>query len=278
MTELARTEPASLAVVQAESNPIAAMLQAIIDKGITAETAATMEKLTDLYIRVEGENARKAFAAAKAALQAELPRVAAQRAIPNRDGTVRSTFAAYEDIMEAVGPMLTKHGFSVSFTVRVEPGPKVDRLCAVCKLQHVGGHAEENEFSVRVSAPPGASEAQGDGATRTYARRGALCDALNIVVSHDTDARAEGGLISPDKAAELEHRILAIKANRAAFLKIAGADDFASIRAGSLGVLERSLAERERAYNVKPRTAGGLTDDDKAEILRREAAEAKGGA
>lgn len=227
------------------ANPIGSMLNAVVEKGISAENVAAMKDLVALYERVEDRNAAKQFAEAKAALQAELPKVAATGVIPNNDGTVRSRFASFEDIMDAVAPYLNKHGFSVSFDVNVIDDGK--RLEAVCKLMHIGGHREENKFAVRVgSGPPKASEAQADGAARSYARRGALCDALNIVVDRDTDARSEGGFITEDQADDLKRRLKSVGGDVDGFLKFAGAKSFEDIRTGKYGALDSAIAAKER--------------------------------
>ena len=226
------------------NNPIGAMLQTIISNGITADTAATMEKMTELYLKVEAENARKAFAHAKAQLQAELPRVIARRIIPNNDGSARSTFAAYEDIMAAIQPALVKHGFSVSFTFRYDTSGKVERLCAICQLAHIDGHSETNEFAVRVSDPPKASGAQGDGATHTYAKRYALCAALNIAIDKDNDARIDGEYITSEEAAELEALAKRFGADVDRLLKFAQADSFREIRSEKLKLIHDMLEQK----------------------------------
>lgn len=242
----------ALAQANTSGNPIAAMLQTIISNDITADTAATMEKLTELYLKVEAENARKAFARAKAQLQAELPSVVATRIIPNNDGSARSTFAAYEDIMRTIQPKLVEHGFSVSFTFRYDTSGKAERLCAVCQLSHIDGHSETNEFAVRVSEPPKASGAQGDGATHTYAKRYALCAALNISIDKDNDARIEGEVISPDEAAELERRCEETGSDKTRFLKYAGAATFAEIRSEKLRHLHDTLDQKSRKPQTDP--------------------------
>lgn len=231
------------------SNEITPMLQTLLERGTGSpgEMAAAMERLTDLWIKVDAIDAAKAFAVAKCKLQAALPRVAATRTIPGSDGVVRSSFAAYEDIFKVIAPYLQEHGFSISFTIRNDNGDGKDRICAVCKLTHVGGHYETNEFSVRISSPPKCSDAQADGATRSYARRGALCDCLNIIVDHDDDARMEGNYITAEIAADLEKRVKAVGGDSAILLAMAGANNFREVREGSLLVLDRALKMKERA-------------------------------
>lgn len=233
------------------TNPIAQLLNAAVDKGLTAENSAVMKELFDLYERMEDRGAKQRFDAAMTALQAELPNVLAKSAIPDNKGGIRSTYAKYEEIMNVVGPYLTKHGFSVAFTIRYE----ATRLVAVCKMKN-GGHVETNEFGVRcASGPPGCSEAQVDGAARSYARRGALCDALNIVVDHDDDARVHGAQITPEQAKSLRDRALACGADEARLLKFAGADSYEQIRATKFAAVDEQLRKREIAPKAKTEPA-----------------------
>lgn len=222
---------------------VAAMLQAVIERGVTQENVGALEKLVGLYERMEEKNAEKAFATAFNALQTEMRGVKATRAVPNNDGSVRYKFAGYEEIMEQVRPMLEKHGFTVTFSTDFAEG----RLIKTCTLQHTGGHSKSNKFAVRIgSGPPKATETQADGAASTYAKRFALCDALNILIEHDTDARAEGGPITVDQAAELEHRVAMSNSDKAAFLKLAGAKTYAEIPAAKYSILDELLARKER--------------------------------
>ena len=223
---------------------IASLLAEVIKQGVTPENVAALDKLCDLYERVEAKRAEREFAAAFSKLQSDMPQVAATNAVPNKDGTIRYRFAPFDEIMEAVQPFLTKHGFSVSFNSRHSEG----RLTAICTLRHISGHSQSNEFAVRIgSGPPGATETQSDGAAKTYAKRGALSDALNIVVDKDEDARMIGKLINEEQAAELEKRVKACGANEAAFLKYAGAAAYEEIADGRYEALDVLLKRKESA-------------------------------
>lgn len=219
------------------------MLFAVLQKDVTADNVAAVEALAKLYERMEDRDAEKAFARAFVSLQAEMPKVKATKAIPSNDGSVRSRFAPYEEIMEQVGPLLSKHGFTVSFTTDFDG----NRIVKTCELQHDGGHKRLFKFAARIgSGPPKASEAQADGAASTFAKRYALCEALNIVVDLDTDARAEGGTITKEQADELAHRVQMTDSNKDAFLKYAGAKTYGEISAAKYGILDEFLARKEQ--------------------------------
>jgi hypothetical protein len=231
------------APMQVAAPSVAGMLQAVIDRGVTAENVAAVEQIVKLYEHMQEKDAEKLFAQAFNALQTEMKRVRAMKAVPNNDGSVRYRFAPYEDIMEQVRPMLEKHGFTVTFSTDYAEG----RLVKSCTLQHIGGHSKTNKFAVRIgSGPPKATESQADGAASTYAKRFALCDALNITIETDSDARAEGGPITPEQADELARRVAETNSNREAFLKLAGAASFAEIGAAKYSILDEMLTRKER--------------------------------
>ena len=234
---LAKVEPSDLSIAPREQN---LNLGAIAEKILSGEL--TPEKLTMIKDLVAMDSQRK-FTAAFADLQRDMPKIQANKAVPNRDGSVRYTYAPFEEIMDQLAPLLAKHGFSVSFTVKYEP----PRMIAVCRVMHAGGHVENFEFAARVgSGPPAASEAQADGAASTYAKRYALCQAFNIVIrGMDNDARAEGAKITPEQAMDLEQRVKDTKSDVKAFLKVAGAQSFDEIREDKYEMLHGLLLKKE---------------------------------
>ncbi len=230
---------------QSQEPSVAMMLQKVIEGGITADNVAALESLVGLYDRMQAKNAEREFNQAFAKLQSELSSVNATRQVPNKDGSVRYRFAPYEDIMETVKPVLIANGFAISFTTRFMEG---GRMVSICTLRHVGGFSQSNEFAVRIGGgPPGATETQADGAAKTYAKRGALCDALNIVVEHDDDARMIGEPIGEHRGERLEARVAACGADRASFLKYAGASDFSQISTERWPALDELLIRKENA-------------------------------
>ena len=116
------------------------MMQAVIEKGITAENVTVLEKLIELHERMQVREAEKAFNADFVALQGELPIIVASTPIPNR-----GKYERFEDVMRVVGPLLVRHGFTVSFSMDV----KDNRILETCTLKHTGGHSQSNSFAVR---------------------------------------------------------------------------------------------------------------------------------
>ena len=122
-----------------------------------------------------------------------------------------------------------------------------------CILRHVGGHSQSNTFAVRSGKAD--SDTQADCKAATTAKRNALLNALNIVIRQDflaneDDPRNEGdpnALVTQEQAGELERRVKMLNSNPVAFLKMAGAESFATIKAKNYEVLDNSLALKEKA-------------------------------
>jgi len=217
----------------------------VIERGVTSENVAALRELVALKKDMDKDAAVKAFAADFIAMMQEMPKIQATKIIPNRDGSMRSSFAPFEEIDTQLRPIAMRHGFTYSFSEGTFQQGKVTKICTVL---HKGGHERSNPFSVRIgSGPPGCSEAQADGAAHSYAKRGALCDAFNIIVHGiDNDARLEGAPVSKTVAFELERRVKETNSNVAAFLKLAGAATFEEIPESKYSILDQLLAKKEQ--------------------------------
>lgn len=238
----------TLATVETQQPSVALMLQSALEKGITPENATALEKLMDLYERMESKRAAQGFAAAMVQLKQAMPPIQVTKVVPNKDGSLRYKYAPLDKIDAELRPVALKYGFSYSFSeAPSEPG----RVTKVCVVRHIGGHSESTPFTVRVGhGPPGSSEAQGDGAAASYAQRRALCDAFGIIVESDTDgsddARNEGRPITAKEAADLRDWVESIGADEKAFLEYAGAAHYEAISSSKLEMLQEKLRSKEK--------------------------------
>lgn len=221
------------------------MLSGIQQGDITPQSVEVLKGMMDLYERNESRQAKKDFADALAALQAETGQIQAQTVVLNRDGTQRYKYAKLEHIMAKAQPLLAKHGFAHSFDTLSADGT----LTAIFKLTHRSGHSESNQFTTRVSKGQGTNEAQDDMGAKSYAKRGAVCDGLGIVISSDDDARnlGNGQKISQEDAALLRERVEAIGANKTVFLQFAHAASFEEIKQIRHEELCEMLSRKEAA-------------------------------
>ncbi len=232
-------------VTQEREPTIPELMRLAVTSGDPEKNVGVLERLVAMQERKQAKDAEREFAVAFHALQKSTPGVAATIPVPDREGNVRYFFASYENIMEQVRPLLTEHGFSVTFDSEF----KDDRLVMRCTLIHISGHSRTTTQYMRVGKVYGANDAQNDGATSTMAKRYALCCALNIVIERDSDggvgdARVEGEPISFDKAQTLREMVKEAKADEAKFLKYAGASSYEEIGSNRYQSLFRELQDR----------------------------------
>ncbi len=237
-TDLVLTPESQLAIAP---NPIEQILRAAVDKGVTQENVAVIERLTDLYERLQAKDAEKRFAAAFVALQNELPVIVASTPIPNR-----GKYERFEDVMRVIQPLLVKHGFAVSFTMDFKEG----RILETCHLKHVDGHSQSNSFAVRTGKAD--SDTQADCKAATTAKRNALLNCFNIVIRQDAlqneegDATLEGDPITWEQAEYLREQVKETRSDEAAFLRFAGAAKYEDIPASRYDRLAAALAAKAR--------------------------------
>ena len=227
--EVARPEPAG-------SLSLESAFRAVVQGTVKLEHVAVMKELLAM-------DAERKFNAAFVALRAELPTIVATTVISNR-----GKYEKFEDIMRVVGPLLTKHGFTVSFSQDF----KENRIIETCTLSHAAGHSRPNSFAVRAGKAD--SDTQADCKASTTAKRNALCNALNIVIrqdallNEDSDASLEGdpsAFVTPDQAFELERRVNETNSNHGAFLRFAGSTRFSEIPANKYAELDSMLRRKE---------------------------------
>ena len=220
------------------------LMQQVIASGITADSVGVMERLVALDREMKKDAAAAEYAVAFSSLQNEMKAFKPTKAVPGKEpGSVKYMYLPYEEIMREVRPLCEKNGLSISFSTDFAEG----RIIQTCTVQHISGHSRDYRAFVRAGAGPyGATETQADGAAMTYAKRYALCNALNIQVERDTDgldARNEGAPISHEQAQTLKELATEVKADIPAFLKYAGAAKFEDIGSARYDGLYKSLAK-----------------------------------
>lgn len=208
--EIIETEEKSIVV---EQTPMQFIAQAIQQPDFNVEN---LEKLMDLQERYEDRQAIRAFNAALANFQDEVPRI-------NRDkkGGHNIMYAPLDTIMKTIQPFLSKHGLSVRFSTKFFENAQY--IEAICTVSHKDGHAEQSTITVPVDSKMVANSSQKMGSANSYAKRYALANALNLAFTEDDDDAA--GLyetVTEDQATEIEDLIKETKSDRAAFLKWAG--------------------------------------------------------
>lgn len=171
-----------------------AIIQAARDPTIDADK---MKTLVDLQMQVEANEARKAFTRAFNALQEELPIINKDGIIDHGEGTtakgnkkLKTKWATYPNIMRICGPLLKKHGFTLSNVI--EPAADISRIVVVGYLEHIEGHSRISRFPLGVDASGGKNNNQGWGSSQQYGMRYNAIALLNIVSEAREDLDNDG--------------------------------------------------------------------------------------
>lgn len=144
-----------------------------------------LEKLLDMQERIMSKNAEMAFNRDMALMQAELPTITEKGEIKVND-VVRSKYARFEDINEAVKPVLQKHGFAVNFKTDTTGGTvKVTGI-----LTHREGHRETTDMMLPVDVSGSKNPVQAIGSSVSYGKRYVMEALLNLTSrGQDDDAQ-----------------------------------------------------------------------------------------
>lgn len=242
-----------LAAVPAEPSP-ATILAVAVEKGIDP---AGMEKLVDLYLRLEDRKAAQEFAAALAMFQSECPTIpkTSTAEIVTKSGVKYSyNFADLPEIAETARPWLHKHGLSYGWDTEMQNGVEY----CVCHLRHRNGHSVPSRYPV----PKDMGQLSGfhkDIGALTVARRMTLSLALGITTADPAPERGapvdDGPKVSPEQAANLDALLDEVvnrdAARRASFLRYMGVRDLKDIPASQFKQAVTALEEKRREQGGK---------------------------
>jgi hypothetical protein len=187
-TEIATQETQVVAQPQATSL-LDAISRAASDPSMDMEK---MERLFAMHERMVKTQVEAAFNADMALAQSEITTVVKNK----KNEFLGTTYADLSAIIEAIAPVITKFGFSISFnsTQTQQPGC----LSISATLSHKAGHSRAYELTVPIDAAGSGGRVnktpvQAVGSTNSYARRYLICMIWNISTSDDNDGnRAKG--------------------------------------------------------------------------------------
>lgn len=139
-----------------------------------------MERLMLMQERAIAREAKAAFDSAMAELQPALPAIG-ERGKAVVQGQVRYTFALWEDINAAIKPVLTQHGFALTFRTSFADGITVTGV-----LSHRAGHREETSITLPTDASGSKNAVQAVASSVSYGKRYTAGALLNLT-SHGED-------------------------------------------------------------------------------------------
>lgn len=193
------TEPARQDVQIAEAAPPPAenptvILQMIERAALNPEVDVDkMERLLAMQERVMERQAKASFNSALAEMQPRLPVIDENGGIKNNSGVVQSTYATWEDINDAVRPLLHEYGFALTF----RPGVAGDgKQTVTAILRHREGHEEDATVTLPYDSSGNKNSVQAVGSSLTYGKRYSAIAVLNITSrareDRDDDGKAAG--------------------------------------------------------------------------------------
>lgn len=192
MSALVERDTSSQVAQAAPANDAASFLQVIErasrDPSVDIDK---MERLLQMHERMMNRQAETAFNAALSALQTELPEMPERGEIKNKAGGVQSKYALWEDVNEIIKPLLSKHGFALTFRT----GNEGNKIIVTGVLSHAAGHSATSSFTLPVDMSGSKNEVQGLGSSTSYGKRYVAGALLNLTSRHE-DNDGQGGRIT----------------------------------------------------------------------------------
>jgi hypothetical protein len=198
----------------AESNTVSMFERLAKDPGVDV---AKLEKLMELQERAIKRNAEAAYHAALAGMQSEIPSISEHGAIKHGDKII-SKYALFEDINDAIKPILQRHGFAISFRTAVA----ANALTVTGILSHREGHHEETALPLPFDTSGAKNAVQAIGSSVSYGKRYVMCALLNITTRGEDDDGNKAGagqVITAEQADTLDTLIENVGADKVKFLR-----------------------------------------------------------
>ncbi|MCG8446504.1 MAG: ERF family protein [Hyphomicrobiales bacterium] len=205
MNEVATVEGSAVEVVETDPAPVAPSLQPetaailqVIERAASnpAVDIDKMERLLEMQERIMERSAKAAFFAALADMQPELPVIDRRGRIEirdknNQENIIQSTpYALWEDINEAISPVLAEYGFALSFRIGQTPEGKI---AVTGVLSHRDGHHEETTLPLMHDSTGSKNAVQAVGSSVSYGKRYTAFALLNLTSrGEDDDGRSAG--------------------------------------------------------------------------------------
>jgi len=200
MNTVAKIEPAPL--VRAD----AASIMDVISRAASDPNTDVdkLERLLGLYERITDRQAKASYTQALTAVQGEMPDIKKRGQIKNKSLQVQSTYALWEDINDAIQPILARHGFALSFRTGFENG----KTLVTGILSHKDGHSEETTIYLPADTSGSKNDVQAVGSSTSYGKRYTAGALLNMTFRGEDDDGNKAGIgdkITDKQAGEIRN-------------------------------------------------------------------------
>ena len=159
----------------------AMLLNIAIEKGADLEK---LEKLMDLQIKWEENQARKAYYSAMAAFKANPPEIEKDKHVKytTQKGVTEYRHASLGNVTQQISSALGEHGLSAAWKTTQNAA----KITVTCRISHALGYGEETSLEASHDDSGGKNAIQSLGSTITYLERYTLL-ALTGLATQDQD-------------------------------------------------------------------------------------------
>ena len=202
-----------------------------------------MAQLLALQERIMDRRAEMEFTEAMNRVQAEIPPIRKTRKIIVK-GTLRSKYAALEDIDAILRPLTIREGFSLLYSTEDVP-PKSTKL--VLTVKHRAGHKQDFSLVLPIEKTEFRSSAQDVAATVSFGKRMLRCMAFDVVtVDEDWDGNPPSEFVTTDQAIHITDLLkdTGLRGDDQRFLAWAGADSIEHISKSAYSRVVNELKRR----------------------------------
>jgi hypothetical protein len=169
-------------------------------------------------------------------------------------------YARYETISEAIQPIVTKHGFSLTFS---EGDPsKENHIRVLCEVMHDAGHVKEYHAdipfdNVGMKGNANKTNTHAYGSTKSYGKRYLKCDIFDVALKNEDDdgnssgkkAPAARPTISPDQVKTILQLLEETGVDTERFCKIGKIEAVPDMLASDFDEAVRMLQRRKAKMN-----------------------------
>lgn len=204
-----------------------------------------LKQLMEMQERIMERRAEVAFNSAFAEMQSVLPVIKENGRI-KVGNEIRSKYALFEDINDAVKPILREHGFALTFKTTTEK----NAATVTGILMHREGHRETTDITLDADTSGSKNSVQSIGSSLSYAKRYCLCALLNITSrGEDDDGRTAGvgNRINEKQVADLTALAEEVKANMVAFCKYFKVAKLSELPAAKYPDAVKALEQKRKA-------------------------------
>lgn len=183
-----------------------------------------MERLLQMQERILDREAKSEYTRALAKMQPELPVIEERGEIKIGQGAAQK-YARWEDINQAIIPILSQRGFALSFRC----GTTENQITVTGILSHEGGHSEETTLALPLDNSGSKNSVQAVGSSTSYGKRYTAILLLNLTSGGEDDDGAGMGFIDAEQKEKIIALMKEVGADTAAFLKHMGFDSVDAI-------------------------------------------------